>query len=90
MIGLVALMNILNFIDGVDGLAAGVCMIGAATFAAIALSLDRNAAGVLAMIIVGATLGYLRHGFAPASIFLGDTGSNLLGYLLGVVACRAR
>jgi UDP-GlcNAc:undecaprenyl-phosphate GlcNAc-1-phosphate transferase len=88
VIGIVALMNVLNFIDGVDGLAAGVCMIGAGTFAAIALSLDRNAAGVLAMIVAGASLGYLRHGFAPASIFLGDTGSNLLGYLLGVVAVQ--
>src|SRR3954467_4924284 len=84
VIGIVALMNIINFIDGVDGLAAGVCTIGAATFAAIALSLDRTSAGVLAMILAGASLGYLRHGFAPASIFLGDTGSNLLGYLLGV------
>jgi UDP-GlcNAc:undecaprenyl-phosphate GlcNAc-1-phosphate transferase len=88
VVGLVALMNVLNFIDGVDGLAAGVCTIGAATFAAIALSLDRTAAGVLAMIVAGASLGYLRHGFAPASIFLGDTGSNLLGYLLGVVAIQ--
>jgi UDP-GlcNAc:undecaprenyl-phosphate GlcNAc-1-phosphate transferase len=88
VIGIVALMNVLNFIDGVDGLAAGVCTIGAATFAAIALSLDRNAAGILALIVVGATLGYLRHGFAPASIFLGDTGSNLLGYLLGVVVVQ--
>jgi UDP-GlcNAc:undecaprenyl-phosphate GlcNAc-1-phosphate transferase len=88
VIGIVALMNVLNFIDGVDGLAAGVCTIAALTFAAIALSLDRTAAGVLAMIVAGASLGYLRHGFAPASIFLGDTGSNLLGYLLGVVAVQ--
>jgi UDP-GlcNAc:undecaprenyl-phosphate/decaprenyl-phosphate GlcNAc-1-phosphate transferase len=88
VVGIVALMNILNFIDGVDGLAAGVCIIGAGTFAAIALSLDRNAAGVLALIVAGASLGYLRHGFAPASIFLGDTGSNLLGYLLGVVVVQ--
>ncbi|MEA2423146.1 MAG: UDP-GlcNAc:undecaprenyl-phosphate/decaprenyl-phosphate GlcNAc-phosphate transferase, partial [Thermoleophilaceae bacterium] len=88
VIGIVALMNVLNFIDGVDGLAAGVCTIGALTFAAIALSLNRNAAGVLAMIVAGASLGYLRHGFAPASIFLGDTGSNLLGYLLGVVVVQ--
>lgn len=87
-IGIVALMNVLNFIDGVDGLAAGVCMIAALTFAAIALSLDRTAAGVLAMIVAGAALGYLRHGFAPASIFLGDSGSNLLGYLLGVVVVQ--
>jgi UDP-GlcNAc:undecaprenyl-phosphate GlcNAc-1-phosphate transferase len=88
VVGIVALMNVLNFIDGVDGLAAGVCLIGALAFAAIALSLDRNAAGVLAMIVAGASLGYLRHGFAPASIFLGDSGSNLLGYLLGVVVVQ--
>src|SRR4051794_32662463 len=87
-IGIVALMNVVNFIDGVDGLAAGVCTIAAATFAAIALSLDRDVAGVLAMITAGAALGYLRHGFHPASIFLGDSGSNLLGYLLGVIAVQ--
>ena len=78
----------MNFIDGIDGLAAGVCTIAAATFAAIALSLDRDVAGVLAMITAGASLGYLRHGFHPASIFLGDSGSNLLGYLLGVIAVQ--
>src|SRR3954453_2997459 len=88
VIGIVALMNAINFLDGVDGLAAGVCMISAGTFAVIALSLDRNAAGVLAMITAGACIGYLRHGFAPASIFLGDSGSNLLGYLLGTIVVQ--
>jgi UDP-GlcNAc:undecaprenyl-phosphate GlcNAc-1-phosphate transferase len=86
--GLVAVMNMVNFIDGVDGLAAGVCTIAAFTFAVIALSLDRNAAGVLAMLTAGAALGYLRHGFHPASIFLGDSGSNLLGYMLAAVAVQ--
>jgi UDP-GlcNAc:undecaprenyl-phosphate/decaprenyl-phosphate GlcNAc-1-phosphate transferase len=85
---LVALMNVVNFIDGVDGLAAGVCTIAAITFAVIALSLDRDAAGILAMITAGGALGYLRHGFHPASIFLGDSGSNLLGYLLGAIAVQ--
>ena len=88
ILGLVVLMNIVNFIDGVDGLAAGVCTIAAATFATIALSLDREAAGVLARIVAAATLGYLRHGFAPASIFLGDSGSNLLGYMLGTIVIQ--
>jgi UDP-GlcNAc:undecaprenyl-phosphate/decaprenyl-phosphate GlcNAc-1-phosphate transferase len=88
VVGIVALMNVINFIDGVDGLAAGVCTIAALTFAAIALSLDRQAAGVLAMITAGACIGYLRHGFAPASIFLGDSGSNLLGYLLGAIVVQ--
>ena len=88
VIGIVAVMNIVNFIDGVDGLAAGVCTIAGMTFAVIALSLDRNAAGVLAMLTAGAALGYLRHGFHPASIFLGDSGSNLLGYMLAAVAVQ--
>src|SRR3954454_17541139 len=88
VIGIVALMNVINFLDGVDGLAAGVCTIAAATFAVIALSLDRTSAGVLAMIPAGACIGYLRHGFAPASIFLGDSGSNLLGFLLGMIVVQ--
>ncbi len=88
VLALVALMNVVNFIDGVDGLAAGVCTIAALTFAAIALSLDRTGAGILAMLTAGAALGYLRWGFAPASIFLGDSGSNLLGYLLGVIVIQ--
>ncbi|MEA2352084.1 MAG: UDP-GlcNAc:undecaprenyl-phosphate/decaprenyl-phosphate GlcNAc-phosphate transferase [Thermoleophilaceae bacterium] len=91
ILGLVALMNIVNFIDGVDGLAAGVCTIAALTFATIAFSQNRietHAAGVLALLVAGASLGYLRHGFAPASIFLGDSGSNLLGYLLGTIVVQ--
>ena len=86
VVGFVAVMNVINFIDGVDGLAAGVCVISAATFAIIALSLDRPGAEVLAAATAGASLGFLRHGFPPASSFMGDTGSNLLGYLLATVA----
>ena len=86
VLGFVAVMNVINFIDGVAGLAAGVCLISAATFAVIALSLDRPGAGVLAAATAGASLGFLRHGFPPASSFMGDTGSNLLGYLLATVA----
>jgi UDP-GlcNAc:undecaprenyl-phosphate GlcNAc-1-phosphate transferase len=88
IVGVVAVMNIVNFIDGVDGLAAGICTIAALTFGIIALSLDRTGAGVLALLTAGAALGYLRHGFHPASIFLGDSGSNLLGYLLAVIAVQ--
>jgi UDP-GlcNAc:undecaprenyl-phosphate/decaprenyl-phosphate GlcNAc-1-phosphate transferase len=88
VIGIVAVINVINLIDGVDGLAAGVCLISAVTLAVIALSLERNAAGVLAALTAGASLGFLRHGFPPARTFMGDTGSNLLGYLLGVVAVQ--
>jgi UDP-GlcNAc:undecaprenyl-phosphate/decaprenyl-phosphate GlcNAc-1-phosphate transferase len=88
VIGIVAVVNVINFTDGVDGLAAGVCAISAAALAVIALSLDRNAAGVLAALTAGGALGFLRHGFPPASSFMGDTGSNLLGYLLATAAVQ--
>ena len=88
LFGMVAVMNVVNFTDGVDGLAAGVCTIAAATFAIIALSLDRLDAAVLAAAVAGACVGFLRHNFHPASIFMGDSGSNLLGLLLACVAIQ--
>jgi UDP-GlcNAc:undecaprenyl-phosphate GlcNAc-1-phosphate transferase len=88
VIGIVAMINVINLIDGVDGLAAGVAVISGITLATIALSLDRTSAGVLAAITAGGALGFLRWGFPPASTFMGDTGSNLLGYLLGTVAIQ--
>jgi UDP-GlcNAc:undecaprenyl-phosphate GlcNAc-1-phosphate transferase len=88
LLGIVAVMNIVNFTDGVDGLTAGVCTIAAVTFAIIALSLERNAAGILAALTAGAAMGFLWHNFHPASIFMGDAGSNLLGLLLACVAIQ--
>jgi UDP-GlcNAc:undecaprenyl-phosphate GlcNAc-1-phosphate transferase len=85
VIGLVAVMNVVNFSDGVDGLAAGVCAISSIAFAIIAFDLGKDAAGVLAGITAGAALGFLLHNFHPASVFMGDCGSNLLGLLLGAV-----
>jgi UDP-GlcNAc:undecaprenyl-phosphate/decaprenyl-phosphate GlcNAc-1-phosphate transferase len=85
VVGLVALMNVVNFSDGVDGLAAGVCMIVAGAFAVIAFDLHRDAPGVLAALTAGAALGFLIHNFPPASSFMGDCGSNLLGLLMGCV-----
>jgi UDP-GlcNAc:undecaprenyl-phosphate GlcNAc-1-phosphate transferase len=81
-------MNVVNFSDGVDGLAAGVCSIGSIAFAIIAFDLDRAAAGVLAAITAGAATGFLFHNFPPAKVFMGDSGANLLGLLLGCVAVQ--
>jgi UDP-GlcNAc:undecaprenyl-phosphate GlcNAc-1-phosphate transferase len=69
-------------------LAAGVCAIDGVAFAIIAFDLPgaTTAAAVLAAMTAGAALGFLRHNFHPASVFMGDSGSNLLGYLLGVAA----
>src|SRR3954463_15163358 len=85
LVGIVLVINVVNFSDGVDGLAAGVCAIAASSFAIIAFDLGKGTAAVLAAIIAGAALGFLVHNFHPASVFMGDCGSNLLGYLLGCV-----
>lgn len=89
VIGLVVMMNVVNFSDGVDGLAAGVCAIIAAAMAVIAFDLGRAPPGVLAALTAGAALGFLIHNFPPASSFMGDCGSNLLGLLMGVITVEA-
>lgn len=86
VLGIVLIMNVVNFSDGIDGLAAGVCAIAAAAFVVIAFDLERANAAVLAAIIAGAALGFLVHNFHPATVFMGDCGSNLLGLLLACVA----
>ncbi len=88
ILGIVAVMNMVNFLDGLDGLAAGVCAISGATFAVIELSLGRVGAAVLAAIVCGACLGFLRHNFYPARIFMGDSGALLLGYTLAAVSVQ--
>jgi UDP-GlcNAc:undecaprenyl-phosphate GlcNAc-1-phosphate transferase len=85
---IVAMMNVVNFLDGMDGLAAGISAIAGATFAVLALSLGRPEAAVLSAIVAGACLGFLRHNFYPARIFMGDSGSLLLGFLLATVAIQ--
>jgi UDP-GlcNAc:undecaprenyl-phosphate GlcNAc-1-phosphate transferase len=86
VIWLVGLMNVVNFSDGVDGLAAGVCTIDGIAFSIIAFDLHVAPAAILAALTAGASLGFLFHNFYPASVFMGDAGANLLGYLLGVAA----
>ncbi len=86
LIWLVGMMNVVNFSDGVDGLAAGLCAIDGVAFAIIAFDLGASSAAVLAALTAGASLGFLFHNRYPASSFMGDTGANLLGYLLGVVS----
>jgi len=89
VIGLVVMMNVVNFSDGVDGLAAGVCVIIAATMAVIAFDLNRQQPGVLAALTAGAALGFLIFNFPPARSFMGDCGANLLGLLMGVITVEA-
>jgi UDP-GlcNAc:undecaprenyl-phosphate GlcNAc-1-phosphate transferase len=85
---IVAIMNMVNFLDGLDGLAAGVAAIAGVTFAVIALSLAKPDAAVLSAIVFGACVGFLRHNFYPARIFMGDSGALLLGFVLATVAVQ--
>ncbi len=82
----VAIVNIINFIDGMDGLAAGVTGIGATTFAVIAASLNRPEAAIAAAALAGACAAFLWFNFHPARIFMGDTGSMFLGFMIAGVA----
>jgi len=87
--GLVAMMNAVNLVDGLDGLAAGIVAIAAAalfvhTQLAETIALEsQTSAPMLLAALVGACLGFLVHNFNPAAIFMGDTGAMLLGLLLG-------
>ena len=87
---LVAMINAVNLVDGLDGLAAGITAIAAASFFVYSFQIGREGlyfgvptAPLVAIIIVGISLGFLRHNFHPARIFMGDSGSMLLGLVLG-------
>jgi UDP-GlcNAc:undecaprenyl-phosphate/decaprenyl-phosphate GlcNAc-1-phosphate transferase len=81
-----ALANLVNLIDGMDALASGIVSIAAFSFALLAASFGRADAAILAAAICGATLAFLRHNYHPAKIFMGDSGSLALGFLLATVA----
>jgi UDP-GlcNAc:undecaprenyl-phosphate GlcNAc-1-phosphate transferase len=78
----------MNEIDGVDGLAAGVAAITGATLLSAGGARGDAAMMTIAAAAAGAALGFLRHNFNPARIFMGDSGAMLLGYLLGAVAVQ--
>ena len=80
------LANLVNLIDGMDGLAAGIVAIAAGAFAILSASFGRADAAVLSAIVCGATLGFLRHNYHPAKIFMGDSGALALGFLLATLA----
>ncbi|MGH2734169.1 MAG: glycosyltransferase family 4 protein [Actinomycetota bacterium] len=88
---LVLMINAVNLVDGLDGLAAGIVSIAAAAFFVYSFRLESQgylqasiaSAPLIAIVIAGASLGFLRHNFYPARIFMGDSGAMLLGLMLG-------
>jgi UDP-GlcNAc:undecaprenyl-phosphate/decaprenyl-phosphate GlcNAc-1-phosphate transferase len=85
---IVAIANIVNFIDGLDGLAAGFCAIASLTFAILSASLGHVDAAAISAIVSGAAFGFLIFNFNPATIFMGDSGSLMLGYLLAALSIQ--
>lgn len=86
IIYLVAFTNIINLIDGLDGLATGISGIASLSMFSFAVLSHRGDAAALAISLFGACVAFLRYNFHPASIFLGDSGSLLLGFGLGTIS----
>ncbi len=86
IVWLVAVVNALNLIDGLDGLASGVALLALAATALTAWHRGEPALALIAVVLVGTVAGFLVHNFHPATIFMGDSGSMFLGYVLGVAA----
>ncbi len=89
VVWIVGITNAFNLIDGLDGLAAGTGLIASVTLFLVALAEGRPDAAVMAATLAGVLTGFLRFNFSPASIFLGDAGSLLLGYLLSVLSIQS-
>jgi len=90
LIWIVALTNALNFLDNMDGLAAGLTGIAAAFFFILSAGEGQGLVSSLAAAITGAALGFLIFNFNPASIFMGDMGSQVLGFVLSILAIKLR
>jgi len=87
LVWMVGMMNVINFIDGVDGLAGGVSSIAAFTIflLSISVAVSQPSVAVISIILAGSCVGFLLWNFPPAKIFMGDTGSIFLGFMLGVL-----
>ncbi len=83
---IIGFTNTVNLIDGLDGLAAGVSVIASISMFFIAVSINQYLPAMLLVAMSGAALGFLQYNFNPAKIFMGDTGSMLLGYTMAVVS----
>lgn len=83
---IVAITNAFNLIDGLDGLATGIAIVALGTTLAIAVVLGRTEVAFLAAALLGALFGFLRYNFNPARIFLGDSGSLFVGFMLAVLS----
>lgn len=89
LLWIVGVTNAINLIDGLDGLAGGVVAIIAGSFLAVAVLQGNMLTVLLLGAVVGACIGFLRHNWAPAKIYMGDSGALTLGFLLAVMSVHA-
>lgn len=87
---IVAITNAFNFLDNMDGLSAGIAAVCGLAFFATAMLIGQYFVAANLALLVGAALGFLCFNFAPARIFMGDSGSLVLGYVLGVLTVRTQ
>src|ERR671933_219715 len=90
MLWIAGITNALNLLDNMDGLSGGIAAIAAAHFLLLAALNGQFLVGALSAALLGACIGFLRYNFNPASIFMGDTGSLFIGFVLASVAIKLR
>ncbi|MBC8160730.1 MAG: undecaprenyl/decaprenyl-phosphate alpha-N-acetylglucosaminyl 1-phosphate transferase [Roseiflexaceae bacterium] len=90
LVWVVGITNALNLLDNMDGLSAGTTTVAAAFFLLLAAMSGQALVGAMAAALVGACIGFLRYNLNPATIFMGDTGSLFLGFLLASIAIKLR
>lgn len=78
--------TVINWSDGMDGLAGGISSISATTLFVVALAKDQTDSAVMSILLVGAILAFLKYNRHPAKIFMGDSGANFLGFMLAIIA----
>lgn len=88
MVWIIAVTNAVNLIDGLDGLAVGVSSIASFSLFFIAILGGEESVAIIAAALAGGCLGFLPYNFNPAKIFMGDTGSQFLGYMLSVICIQ--
>ena len=87
---IVGLSNAINLLDNMDGLSAGATAIAAVFFFAIAALNGQVLVGAMALALAGACVGFLRYNFNPATVFMGDTGTLFMGFLLAVIGMKLK
>lgn len=90
LVWVVGITNALNLLDNMDGLSGGVTTVAAAFFLLLAAMSGQYLVGAMAAALIGACIGFLRYNLNPATIFMGDTGSLFLGFLLAALGIKLR